>query len=329
MNFFKRNPVFYSILFALLLGALTGVWYLSKAQEQLKSLKATYQTKSDQYNRYVVAEPSPTKSNLKALTSNYSELYDVYDRAMHSLNLNTYDRDGFFGSTPTSRADWSFEINRFVSDSRYHARRNSVELPDGIAFGFSDYVRGGPPPEKGEQVHRQIRILAPILKALFDSGIESFVSVRRGLARQPTQATGRRASRERAAYNENDEFLISPKMSCAIPEILDTYAFELTFRGQSISLRRFLNTLVESSAPYTIRDVRVELTDRVGVASEMDYRFDNPFARTDSEDYSLRDSSVPIIAENVSLFKVTIEFLDLKLEAPEPDDWTAEGEGDV
>lgn len=320
MKLFKRNPFFCSLLLVMLAIGVTGVWYLSSLSQELGLLKVQYDAKVAQYSGHIGAKPSPTKANLNAIANNYAELYEVYDRAMRVLNLNTYDRDGMFDSAPESRADWSFEVHKYIDNVRYNALSNGVGFPSDTSFGLSKYSEESPAVEDMELVHRQVTIMTNLLQSLFGSGINSFVSIERGvpLISKQAKGTSKSARRNSGIALNADEFLVSDSMSMAVPGIFDAYAFRVTFNGQSIALRSFLNGIVNSPLPYAIRGIEVKLASESGLKSELETLADNPFALEDAEELSRSVSSVPIISNNSSQFIVTLEFLDLVAEIEEP-----------
>lgn len=319
MRLFRQNPIFSSLVACLLVACILGLWYLAQLSGDLKALKSSYETKASQYDRYLAARPSPTRSNLEALQDNYRDLYQVYERTMSTLNLNTYDQAAFFGATPVSRADWSFELHKFKENARYAALSNSIELPQEVEFGFEEYADGGPGAEKGTEVHEQIMILSSLLETLFDSGIQSFVKVQRGVkpvGRRPA-AAGRRP--DNRLYNEGDEFAVQPGQSLSVPGTIDSYVFRLVFRGQSVALRSFLNRISNSPLPFVVRGVEAGLASEGGEKEGLGTIAGNPFSG-DAGRNAKQDASVPIISNNISLFVVTVEFLELAVDikAPEP-----------
>lgn len=323
MELVRKNPIFFTFVFILLGASLGGFWYLLRLSGELSALKSSYQTKASQYDRYIEARPSPTRSNLEAIDSNYSELFEVYERSMSILNLNTYDREAFFGRTPVSRADWSFELHKFKENARFAALSNSVGLPSEVEFGFANYSDGGPPIENREAVHQQIVIVSSLLETLFDSGIESFVAVQRGV--KPTDrkpiAAGRRPAN--SLVGEGDFFVVEPGESIAEPGTIDSMVFRLAFRGQSIALRGFLNRIANSPLPFVVRAVEAGLSSESGEKKGLGALAENPFDKAFAE-----ASAVPIISNNMSLFVVTVEFLQLSVEVEKPSDSEAPGGGD-
>ncbi len=329
MSFLRKYPFFYLLLFVLLGACFAGLWYLAHLSGELSQLKASYDTKASQYDRYVAARPSPTRSNLEAIESNYDELYEVYEKALAILKLNTLDRSTFFGETPASRADWSFEIHRYKENARYSALSNSIELPAIAEFGFEDFS-GSPAKEQMEEVHQQIVVMSSLLDTLFDSGISSFETIQRGV--KPSKKGVSIPSRRPVSglHNEGDLFVVEPGQSLAVPGTLDSYVFRVVFSGQSISLRTFLNRVTNSPLPFVVRGVEADLSSESGEKKDLETIAGNPFANRGSGETGRRASAVPIISDNTSLFAVTIEFLQLAVEIEEPRIASAEkGEGNA
>jgi len=317
MRSFKQNPIFFSLLTCLTAACLVGLWYLARLSTQLGELKSSYETKASQYDRYLAARPSPTRSNLEALEENYRGLYQVFDKTMSTLNLNTFDEDAFYGPTPLSRADWSFELHKYKENARYAALSNSIELPQEVEFGFDEYVDGGPSGDDRELVHQQIVIMSSLLETLFDSGIDSFVKVQRGVkpvGRTPAAAGRRPDSR---LYGDGDKFAVVPGQSLSVPGTVDSYMFRLVFRGQSIALRGFLNRVANSPLPFVVRGVEAGLASEGGEKEGLGSIAGNPFSN-ESASFANQNASVPIISNNTSLFVVTVEFLQLAVDIAEP-----------
>ncbi|WP_345785711.1 hypothetical protein [Pelagicoccus sp. SDUM812002] len=305
------------MLLLLLVGCFAGLWFLAQLSSELSGLKASYQTKATQYDRYVSARPSPTRSNLEAIEANYDELYEVYENALRTLKLNTFDEETFFGKTPVSRADWSFELHRYKENARYVALSNAIALPAQTSFGIRDFANGAPASEEMESVHQQIVIMSSLLETLFDSGIKSFETIQRGLKAQVgKQVTGSRIPSNRL-YGDGDFFAVEPGQSIAVPGTLDSYVFRIAFRGQSIALRSFLNRITNSPLPFVVRGVEADLSSEGGEKQGLESIADNPFSERGA---TARPgaSAVPIISDNTSLFAVTIEFLQLAVEIEEP-----------
>ncbi len=317
MSFYRKNPVFYSILFILLGACFTGLWFLAQLNGQLSELKASYETKASQYDRYVVAKPSPTRSNLEAIDANYDELYEVYVKSLGALKLNTFNEETFYGETPVSRADWSFELHRFKENARYAALSNSIALPEDTEFGIKDFSGGAPSTDEMESVHQQIVIMSNLLEALFDSGIKSFETIQRGVKPQRGKAVASSRIPSNRLYTEGDYFAVEPSQSIAVPGTLDSYVFRVVFRGQSISLRTFLNRMTNSPFPFVVRGVEADLSSEGGEKQGLETIAENPFSDSAATSRS-GASAVPIISDNTSLFAVTIEFLQMAVELEKP-----------
>lgn len=317
MSFFRKNPFFYSTLLMLAGACMVGGWYLALLSSELSQLKAAYQTKASQYQRYLTARPSPTRSNLEAIEANYDELHAVYEEALSNLHLNDFDAEAFFGPTPLSKADWSFELHKFRESARYGALSNSIALSERVVFGFGDYSDGGPPADEMKEVHEQIIIMSSLLNTLFGSGIGSFQAIQRGVksVRKGSSAVSRRTGAK--LYADGDQFIVEPGESVAVPGTIDSYVFRLVFRGQSIALRNFLNRVARSQLPFVIRGVETDLASEGGEKSGLESIAGKPFADRNKKAEG-QATAIPIISDNTSLFVVTIEFLQLTSKVEKP-----------
>lgn len=299
MNWFKRNPFFYAILCLLLAGTVGGMWYTSQDMEELSVLKELYANKHRQLELFIKRSPAPTKANVQALDRNYGRLLEEFREIQASLNLNTYDRDLFFGQAPASRNDAFFMVAKYVDDTRSMAISSGVKLPEESRYGFSEYENVGPNTDAIERVHRQSKIMESLLLALFDSGISEFVSIQR-----ESSVPGEGAA-------SGDLFSLAEGRSIGASDAFSSLAFRLEFKGQSLSLRSFLNRVSSSSLPYSINEIEVTLNREIGSDESRSSIVDNPFAQPDVTENRMSAVRVPIIAENESCFIVILEFLEL------------------
>jgi hypothetical protein len=305
MGWFKRNPFFYTILSLLLAATVGGVWFASNGRDELVALKEQYENKNRQLQMYIARSPAPTKANLDALDRNYVRLNDEFRKVQSSLNLNTYDRELFFGQAPESRNDAFFMVAKFVDDVRNMAVGSGVKVPDDCRYGFSEYENVGPEVELVERVHRQSKIMESLLLTLFDSGISEFVSIKREPSVEEDADKG----------DSGDLFSLKNGRSIGSAEAFNSLAFQLEFKGQSLSLRNFLNRVNSSSLPFSINEIEVRLDRETGSVESRSSVLENPFVGSSETESSMSAVRVPIIAENESFFVITLEFLDL-VESP-------------
>ncbi|MBC2605253.1 Amuc_1100 family pilus-like protein [Pelagicoccus albus] len=317
MRFLKNNPVFYTLVLIMAGAFLWGLWYLFKLDRELSLIEDSYVTKSSQYDRYLASRPLPTRSNLEAIQENYRDLYESYEKAMGNLNLNTFDQEVFYGRTPVSRADWSFAFHRFKENARYSALSNGIELAPNAEFGFESFGNGTPPEDQMESIHQQTVVVSALLETLFESGVQSFVKVQRGQLPEKGRTAAINRRQEDLLYNEGSQFAVLPGQSLSIPGTFDSYVYRLVFRGQSFALRSFLNRISNSSLPFVVRGVEAGLSSEGGEKTGLESIAENPFVNS-AKAFESQTGAVPIISDNTSLFVVTVEFLKLSVEIPEP-----------
>jgi hypothetical protein len=116
--------------------------------------------------------------------------------------------------------------------------------------------------------------------------------------------------------------VIDPQVSARAPGYVDTLAFRIVFSGHTNSLRGFMNALAAPDIPLVVRSVEVveggATVPRPGAPAPAP-RPANPFARSTptAETPPPNNAAVPIVAENASVFTVTVELFDVKIRAPQ------------
>ena len=307
MFWFKRNPFFYITLGLLLAVAIGGMLYTSKDVERLDQLKEQYESKNKQLQLFLSRSPAPTKANLAVLDRNYAQLLEEFRKSQASLNLSTFDKDLFFGDQPSDSNDAFFMIAKYVEDTRRLAVSSGVKTVEGSRFGFEQYENVGPSKEDISRVHRQTKIMEALLQTLFDSGISELVSIKReGPKEAQSQVNGRGDSAANGEiFSLESSSLVRSKTS------FDSLAFRLEFKGQSLSMRGFLNRITGSSLPFSVHEVAVRLERESGSDEGRSVVIDNPFLSEESSNAQSNAVQVPIISENESHFSVTLEFLEL------------------
>jgi len=263
-------------------------------------MRAQIASADGQTKTLIYSTPSPTNRNVKAAKANLEELEErlgqTYKALRKGAQLNT-NEDGV--SVVSS-------ILRYISDYKKrvdnHIDANSeltpIEVPNQCAFGFEKYFRTTLIPE-GEVVPRldkQRQILSYILDQLIDA--------------DPTAI--REVNREDLEDVSGDKgFQIDPVISARVPDVIDTFAFQVTFTGYTPVLRRFLNNLAKFQLPVVVRSVSV---DRINSKSQADAsEIFNPVNTIVNG-----DEKTPIISETESLFVVTLEFIEV-VTAPKPE----------
>lgn len=307
MPWFKSNPVFYTLLSFLIAGVLAGMWFAAQRRAVLVELQDRYKQKSTQLDFLMARVPSPTRGNLEALESNYEDLYEVYEDVLRGLNMNTYDPAVFFGTDPQSKTDAFFEIAHYVEGARRLAAASGVAIGRQERFGFGKYTNVGPVKEEIPIVHRQVVVMRFILGELFASKIDDFVGVQR---EEPVEGKSTRSASASRNSLRGDIFELERRESVRADEELDSLAFRVTFKSKSISMRQFINRVVESNLPFVICSVHVEAADGKEAGYERSQIADNPFSNPSGGDQLIQAAQIPIITENESTFSITLEFIE-------------------
>jgi hypothetical protein len=179
---------------------------------------------------------------------------------------------------------------------REHAARRGVRLNQEERFGFADYAHTGPEPEDIPTVFRERCVTEYLLGALFDARPQQLLAVQRERrAAAGVRPTGRNSVRGTSV--STDFFEWNPRASARRAKVLEGFALQVSFVGQTVSLRTLLNQLATFELPLVVRAVEVERA-----VMPLDER---AVSAAGSE------SIAPLVPLSLSRFTVTVELIEL------------------
>jgi hypothetical protein len=256
---------------------------------------------------------------------------------------------------PEARPEAYFDLATYVEKMRELAKKLDVEVrPEAARFGFAVYVNEGPEADRIEPVFRQRQIAQYIIESLLEARPRALLSVRR----ERTMTKAEREVRDSAIASgqpapeptDNSEdgpdyFGIDPRVSARVPGFVDATAFRVTFTGQTMALRSFLNRLASFDLPVLVREVEVDIATPEEAAShapvEESVVPEQPAAATStapsvvlSADSAAPAAAVPkapapkpraptaapIVTKPLSKFTVTAEYIELVTPPANPTD---------
>ncbi len=303
MNWYKRNPIFFSILILLGIVFVLEIIFFMRQRNEAEEVRQSYESKLQEYDRLREHNPSLTRENLQLAAQDLERVEANLDEIRVALGAEA-DVSELFENPPADTTQAFFDITSFVDDYRDKARSvvldsgERMRFRDDEYFGFSRYRNSGPPSQLIESVFKQRQIAGYLLDTLFEVRPVELVRFRRGdvAARRDVSAP---------SSEGGDVFTIPAGISARIPDFVDTYEFQVTFKGYTSTLRDFLNRLATFEMPLLVRSVEVQPAEaeRTGRRERRDE--DERASETDE------GGPVPIVDANLSQFVVTIEFIEL------------------
>lgn len=308
----------------LLLGG--GVWWSLQQKSAADQAERQLRMHQTQWRALAASDPAPTA----AVVAELERKLDTARRAVRTLRgdlgESTEDPVGQ-AEPPAARADAFFALARFIETQTDRARTAGVTLADGETFGFSAHRNSGPADEHIAMVHQQMGAVSAALEALWSAQPGELLGVQREnpVTKIPSDEAGASvASREGRA----DEWINWPSSrSLARDGILDTLALRFSWVGHTASLRAWLGEIRRGEAPLVVRQIEVEPLDAGGRPAGGRRTLADLFRDTESELPEAEEGQsevVPLIAENRSVFHVTLEYLDFTprpAAAPEEEPW--------
>ncbi|MBL4575189.1 MAG: Amuc_1100 family pilus-like protein [Opitutaceae bacterium] len=324
---FKQYPVFYSLIgFAGLLLIVEGM-FLVIGQDALESIHGVLRDEEQKKEILERRMPSPTAENLEVARADLQQNVSALQEMLRSLNVDGSNTLDLFRHPPLSRTDAYFDIATFVERNRELAEKFGVEIRPEERFSFSAYTNEGPEQEYVIPIYKQRKVADHILEALFIAKPRQILWVKR--EDWEIVNPGEKVSRfqpkiEIRGRSGGDIFTINPEVTARMAGVVDTIAFQISFVGQTSSLRIFMNLMADSELPLVVRSVEVESLVKAK-ADERHGRGRRSRSRNvvlEAEEISgsllsLESAKIPIVKENFSHFTVTIEFLEIKFNLPE------------
>jgi hypothetical protein len=320
----RNHPVFSGLILLALVVAAVEVWLILDADDKERDLVAQLDLRIAEIERLQRRQPAPNEVNLRNARDDFVQNALVLSSMLRSLNVAGADELEYFQGEPTKSTDAYFDIAQFVERMQQLAAESGVTLKPDERFGFSTYTNVGPEAAVIRPVYRQRRIAEYLLRALFAARPKALISVQREVPVETStldRAVSRPAGAAANTPGGGDFFVIDPQVSARTPDYVATMAFRLSFAGQTSALRGFVNALSAPEIPLVVRSVEVEpyvaeATGAPGRAGPPAGLFGRP-SQSNPQPSLLQNPSIPIVAENVSRFVVTVELFEVKIRPPE------------
>ena len=301
MNRFRKHPVSIACLGVLMLVILAEVALVGRARGQVRETRLRLAGLQSEFDALQRSRPAPTPANASLIEADLARVPPTLAALRAIFQSRQAGALLVALPPPATRTDAFFDLSLFVEQTRTRADAARVAVKPGGRFGFGVYANEGPSEAAIGPVFRQRLILESLLALLFAAAPRDLVQVQR-----------QRITDFGAA--DPDCFTIDPRLSAFQAGLIETQAFRLAFTGQTAVLRRFLNALAESEMGFVICCVEIEPAGEyvgpllAGTLSAAD-GWSVPSAAS-------VPGKVALIAENLSRFTVTVEFVQLAAPAP-------------
>ena len=339
MQYFKKFPIFFTIVTLLLLTFVAGVAYnvamyvdCNKAQKTLRNARLDFEDA-------LAKDPSQkaiddVKANIKKLEAHLAFLEKDLTRAHGNI----------FTAPPTEPYQLVEQLRGLVQNWKRSAIKKGISLAPDMEFGFKRYVEPNaePPVEAAvAPVWKQACVLNYINSKLLDCKTEqspmAIINVQREvLSEEGAKKTANRrlTARERRARaratiagdSKGDNFVIDPNITARKSGSLDTLAYRFTFAGHTDVLRRFLNKLKDFDAMLVVRSIdvkpgdertndilkrKVEDVELEGLDEIFGTNNKSEEKPAEAQNEAQEALKTPVVTDNLSEFSVVIEYVEV------------------
>ena len=312
MEFFKKHIIFFSgvsiCAIALIVGLVFSVIAILDLSKNSKSFKRT----EGNFNRMLVAAPSPVDENVTISDLNLLKLSEKLQSIRKELERGLEAEASIDGVRVT--AGIQQYISKFTTLARNHKNNYGsapIEVPNDFAFGFDRFKLESKVPNDADEIamlDQQRVILDFLISELFAANPKSILAIKRQSAK-----TSDRDNNSDNYYGDPSIFIIGSSVTSKVEGAIDTIPFQISFSGKTNTLRSFLNRLAEFDRPIVVRSINVS-RPKESIKTSFDEDEDE-FALSEEESEALKDEQKrdPVVTENISQFTLTLEYIEIVL----------------
>lgn len=279
MNYFKKFPLFYLMMFVLLSAFIGVAVYDFILQNELGSVRADLKKSMRSYKNALDADP--TQRAIDASQKNIDVLNQRLDALEKDLTRNS---SGIFKKlNATEGYQLVEELRGVVNDWRREARQRDIALAQDMDFSLKKYVAPGAEPMPKEAIApiwKQVCVLDYLMQKLFACKSEKspmgIVNVQRELL--PMEKVAKTSKKRKTRTNakkaasqalKGDNFVIDDAVTARKDKSIRTIAYRFIFTGHTDVLRRFLNQLKDFDAMLVVRSIDVRPADKSSTSFEV------------------------------------------------------------
>lgn len=324
LKILKKSPIFTGVVCILLIAFLAQAALLVIKVVELSKAKRIYRSESATLEELASFKYALTPEMRSTVFQNYQKLGEYWNQLVASVAPSEYalsaqDAEGVrLGVRYAKDGDYVKAIRRLIDGKMVNNK--TINVDQASSFGFSnvntelDAIKNIKDKKAQgiafQRISQQGKLLEFALRTLIESNPERIAAVRREVV-VPVAST--------SSVEDHPDFFVMPTDVSLRTSDIPTTAIQLSFVGYTECLRTFLKQIVESysKVPLIVRDVQV----KPYTGSESSYN--TPPSTPGTEGAT---GGEPVVANNLSQFTVTLEYLEFTPIAIEEEELPAETE---
>lgn len=297
------------------------LWLYYSQTKKLAVLTKEISKEQRALNAFAELSPFPSKANLEAIDADLSKLGKTRAEIRELLSANSPLAVTMAkASIPGTSTDAYFDIANFVESMRKATQLAGIAGGESNRFGFNTYASTGPERDLIAPVFKQRQHIEYLSNALIKASPVEIISVQREAPLTAAQikqiataaSSGQPAPVNSVDKNNKDYFQIDSRTSAHVPGFVSTSAYRLTFKGNTLVLRSFLNQLAQFELPVVVRSVEVETLSKTGLGAAAPAPANSLASIFGSvPETKTKESEKPLVEKLDSRFSVTVEFVSL------------------
>lgn len=288
-------------LMALVLAVLFAeVWVLIESRNAAMTAQRLLTPRKNEWMRLSALDPAPTAAQsaqiddeLAKSEENLAALWATLEAVGH----RSVRPDGTAGFSEVQR-EAGPDVAELIRGLREQARQAAVSVRPEETFGFAAIGADRPPPEPAGLSQRELEATDFVIRTLFAARPTKFVAARRVRMHSPASRSPRKRKKEAEDPGDAGETLeLDSRLSVREPGLIEASALRLTFTGCTITLRQFLNRLLDGDHLVAINEVAVEPAEAARDAPR--------------EKHAGSEAVALLVPDGLSRFTVTVECCEL------------------
>lgn len=306
MDWLKKNRWFAVLLALSALSIVGEAGQVYSVRQRALRAAVQLQAKRQELDWLAHRSPALSEENVLAIAADVA----AHERKVAELRASLPGSGDWWSAPPAVPRESYFALGRFSQHLKALAVAQHVVLRTDERFGFATYGHEGPEVEMLASVHRQRVVIQHLVETLFEARPQALLGVQRerpraaaslavSTAAMPSGAAASSApvpAPARGREESADFFAPAARLRVPASDLLTGELFRLEFTGQTRTLRAFLNALVASPLPLTVRAVEVAPANAAAAAGERAAA-------------SPLDAPVPLVPETSARFTVVVECL--------------------
>ena len=249
----KDNKSFFITLALAVVILLGGVFMILKFRSQYSEVGSQLEQKLVRLKALEKKNPYPSQENIQVMQENAKVIAKLKEDVISELKKEQLE------GAQIGRAQFQQILEKTIWGLEKLAKKNSVEVPRGFAFGFQRQVEGALPSDEFiPRLVLQLRIVNKICRALYDSKVAEVISITREEIETPVEVVPSygNSSSSSASNKKKGEEVKEEEVNW--DDLYTRNSFRCVFRGKESAVLDAIEKLTTQQPFVIVSNVKLQ-----------------------------------------------------------------------